>query len=595
MENKPCCDLPGAQVSKITAHFNAPRKGSWTFSSEQVNGNRVAVLDSEHVRYADGRKLGVFDDVPAGPHTLTIYGTDSVLSFLGPSEAVFRDLRVTELNAYQAAVGSNLVRKGGYQDGHTVEGMVVVRYASAFDYYGNANAQFPETFIGNVDGALDELEDLLLNTPDGWIIAIASVGSFEASSSSVSNRTLGGSILPSIGINGFPQFIKNYTSFAAVGVAGCADANKCPSFTGFNYQSRRAEPARYAVHVFGCNSCPETEFDSRTCPQSVSDETCAIECPAGMSGDPELAVCENQIWTNVPSCQEVDCPEFSRGENVRAGCTCDEGYLGSIGPLGGGYYGSCDAVSCPLFSDGDSVGAGCQCVEGFEGDIVATDSAPGFEGTCTQVTPPDNAKVQVAVDNSKAFFICDPGFCGTENFNLNGLAAEACGSIESVSGGYNGECIQISCPRHSTPVVPSRGLTTGCTCDEGYEGSITVNQESSQGYDGICEPTECPENSSGNGKARGRDRKASVVDGCTCNRGYAGAIKPALGGYSGGCVLATCADLPNAHGSDVISGCTCDAGFSGSIDAVVDELAPYTGTCEAVKCPENSWGNYVHT
>jgi len=126
-----------------------------------------------------------------------------------------------------------------------------------------------------------------------------------------------------------------------------------------------------------------------------------------------------------------------------------------------------------------------------------------------------------------------------------------------------------ACPENST----GANVTSGCSCDAGFEGAIT-SSASEPYYTGACvEVAEvaCPTNSVG----------TSVASGCSCDAGYAGYISSSSSPpyYTGACVDVACPE--NSTGNNLADGCACNAGFNGSITAVAG--APfYTGSCLAV-------------
>eukprot|EP00941_MAST-03F_sp_MAST-3F-sp1_P003106 g3106.t1 len=268
---------------------------------------------------------------------------------------------------------------------------------------------------------------------------------------------------------------------------------------------------------------------------------------------------DNDFGAGDTCCTHIDCPSNSSGNNVYSGCTCDDGYSGTITATSGGYSGSCTEVSCPSNSTGSGVASGCTCNAGFNGTIIATSG--GYSGSCTEVSCPSNSSGSDVASGCT----CNAGFSGTITASTS-------------SPYYTGSCSAVQCPSNSS----GNSVSEGCKCDSGYTGSVTATS-SSPFYTNTCSNVMCPTNSTGQ----------NVASGCTCNAGYAGTIAASSVSpfYTGSCVAQACP--VNSSGANLASGCTCNAGFSGTITPVIGSPY-YSGSCgTGVQCPSNSSGNSV--
>lgn len=123
--------------------------------------------------------------------------------------------------------------------------------------------------------------------------------------------------------------------------------------------------------------------------RGVLDVDIDAVCAAGTEQEgTQVTAIDTYPWVEA-SCTAVDCPSLSTGDSVETGCTCDDGYSGTIiatdvAPF---YSGSCEeevSTPCPSYSTGDSVQVGCTCEDGYTGEIVAADVAPFYSGSCTE-------------------------------------------------------------------------------------------------------------------------------------------------------------------------------------------------------------------
>jgi len=123
-------------------------------------------------------------------------------------------------------------------------------------------------------------------------------------------------------------------------------------------------------------------------------------------------------------------------------------------------------------------------------------------------------------------------------------------------------------------------VTSGCTCIDGYKGTVVPRIDPAQPFISTCEPVSCPAFTSGLTVAN------TVVTGCRCNAGYTGNIStsnvPPF--YVSTCVAVFCPQS-NTFGSSVPMGCTCNAGYMGAVTAT--SIAPdfYQNTCLPAPCP----------
>eukprot|EP00441_Pelagodinium_beii_P000469 CAMPEP_0197703856 /NCGR_PEP_ID=MMETSP1338-20131121/125648_1 /TAXON_ID=43686 ORGANISM="Pelagodinium beii, Strain RCC1491" /NCGR_SAMPLE_ID=MMETSP1338 /ASSEMBLY_ACC=CAM_ASM_000754 /LENGTH=361 /DNA_ID=CAMNT_0043287755 /DNA_START=32 /DNA_END=1117 /DNA_ORIENTATION=- len=204
----------------------------------------------------------------------------------------------------------------------------------------------------------------------------------------------------------------------------------------------------------------------------------------------------------INTCTPVACPQNSAGEDVPSGCTCYAGYSGTITASfsNRGYTGECTAVACPKHSTGANVQSGCYCNEGYSGTIIASSYYPFYSGSCT----------------------CT---------NTSSALLAACSAGYAVGG--NSTCTPVACPRNSA----GENVPSGCTCYEGYSGTITASF-SDRGYTGECTAVACPKHSTG----------ANVQSGCYCTEGYSGTIIAISNHpfYSGSCTLTNASSASNA-------------------------------------------------
>ena len=89
----------------------------------------------------------------------------------------------------------------------------------------------------------------------------------------------------------------------------------------------------------------------------------------------------------------MQCPEFSKGDNVAVGCKCNAGYSGRIMALKAApfFEGVCTAEGCPDNAEGEDLASGCSCKPGYSGSIEAIKEAPFYKGSCVPAACPANS------------------------------------------------------------------------------------------------------------------------------------------------------------------------------------------------------------
>eukprot|EP00047_Mylnosiga_fluctuans_P001101 m.212571 g.212571 ORF g.212571 m.212571 type:complete len:742 (-) comp10141_c6_seq29:4119-6344(-) len=242
---------------------------------------------------------------------------------------------------------------------------------------------------------------------------------------------------------------------------------------------------------------------------------------------------------------------------------------------------------------------------------------PGLSGNCTAPSGTSSSSSSSAqcpttnISSTSITAVCQPGFSPTSS------STPSCAAGGSFPVTFT--CSAVACPPNSNGVnVPS-----GCTCNAGYNGTITATTVAPAYYRGSCAPVQCPVNSVGasvpagctcaagyNGSVVGTtdapfslstctavpcpafSAGPSVVAGCVCNAGYAGAPTPAAVSpfYTNGCAPVACPS--NTSGANLPAGCACAAGFAGGVSAAIG--APYfSGSCNPVPCPAGMLGGTV--
>ena len=94
-----------------------------------------------------------------------------------------------------------------------------------------------------------------------------------------------------------------YSSFAAVGVAGCEDNKNCPSFVTSKWSGRTQDAIKLQVHL---------EIDR--CIGVKHDETCDVKCKRGFKKSNSLARCKEGTWTDMPTCEPEKCTSAKLSE-----------------------------------------------------------------------------------------------------------------------------------------------------------------------------------------------------------------------------------------------------------------------------------------
>jgi len=86
------------------------------------------------------------------------------------------------------------------------------------------------------------------------------------------------------------------SSFAAVGVAGCEDKQKCPSFVTSKWTGKTQDAIKLKVDI-----------EINRCVGVNHGDTCEVKCKPGFTQSNSLATCEDGTWTNMPTCEEALC------------------------------------------------------------------------------------------------------------------------------------------------------------------------------------------------------------------------------------------------------------------------------------------------
>ena len=122
-----------------------------------------------------------------------------------------------------------------------------------------------------------------------------------------------------------------------------------------------------------------------------------VPCPEGTSGVdiPSGCMCdagtvgEITPFTEAPfytgGCEMLLCMADER-VSMNACVACDPGTSNESGDDASGMDTTCDAVPCPTNSSGVDVASGCTCNDGFAGTIMPTAMAPYYSGVCISAT-----------------------------------------------------------------------------------------------------------------------------------------------------------------------------------------------------------------
>ena len=112
-------------------------------------------------------------------------------------------------------------------------------------------------------------------------------------------------------------------------------------------------------------------------------------------------------------------------------------------------------------------------------------------------------------------------------------------------------------------------VLSGCTCNAGFVGTITVTSQVPLIFENNCIQSFCPINSQG----------VDVPSGCRCLNGYSGnvtkiiSIAPTYASYTSTCAAVPCPE--NSNGRNVAAGCVCNNGYSGNIEMILSSVRLY--------------------
>jgi len=242
----------------------------------------------------------------------------------------------------------------------------------------------------------------------------------------------------------------------------------------------------------------------------------------------------------------LSCPANSDGTHLRqGGCTCDAGYVGTIGWSNGAVTGSCAAVPCPVYSSGSNVPQGCTCNAGYSGAVtaeVASTSnevvdygADGCTGSCGRCAGDcdydsdcegnllcfqrDGNNDQIVPGCANTGYVTsssDHDYCydGTFASCRHSTFVDSANPLRMQTGSY---CVDMTVNTAGADgSVMTQSSLDSCTSwssgGGGFYQSIAPCQTvATAGYTSTCTFVACPDNTSGN----------SVVDGCPCHAGYA--------------------------------------------------------------------------
>jgi len=422
----------------------------------------------------------------------------------------------------------------------------------------------------------------------------------------------------------------------------------------------------FTKNSFVCNCSPGWTGElcdfAEPCPSNSEGINAICNCIAGYRGQ-ALAI-SNQPPYYESTCTAQVCPTDSVGNN--AVCTCIAGFMGEVvalipeNPLAvenvNYFNSSCKTAPCPANSyhpqatfapttafittieqtttisdaeenDNELGGGGggrggggfnggggrrsvnflneCRCSAGYFGDVYPTTNASEgyYNSTCAAAPCPTdssgfggvfgcscNAGYEGQVTANENFAsgyytsTCLASTCPSFSEGLGGSGGCTCiagykGIIQptNISPFYSGDCSAVTCP------VNSNGENARCVCDAGYFGTVFANTSASDDlsvyYTSDCAPVQCPEN--------GIRANESAVE-CQCIAGYNGTLLPSTTApafFTGSCEAVPCP--VNSFGSNIPTGCPCNAGYNGSI-GVSTNFPFFTGSCVAVACPANS-------
>jgi hypothetical protein len=321
----------------------------------------------------------------------------------------------------------------------------------------------------------------------------------------------------------------------------------------------------------GClpKSCPENSFGHPSC-----------RCAKGFMESPPISWNPTQaLW--LGGCQQ--CPQGfdSNSSNPQA----------------------CKIIECPVGSDSHP---NCQCKENYFGQVRWESQLAQFVGSCEfcghgQVVGANGCENVPCPENAVNYphCRCKKGFEGnisysfSDNVYLGTCKTCPYGKTSSREGAF---CeLTTPCPQHS--VVDEQGL---CQCQEGYNGTISWNQDTSS-FSGACSEPNCP-------------FAASKFPNCTCNDGYevviplaydheanrwTGECKPCEVGFRGQPGISSCQQVLCPLHSSGHPTCTCNEGYAGSIYWNSNTFAGACQKCQvgykasetycsAATCPANS-------
>jgi len=277
-----------------------------------------------------------------------------------------------------------------------------------------------------------------------------------------------------------------------------------------------------------------------------------------------------------------------RADVVTGGCTCDAGYVGTIGWSNGAVTGSCAAVPCPVYSSGSNVPQGCTCNAGYSGAVTAQVSSTGYTSTCTFVACPDNTSGNSVVDGCP----CHAGYANNNGNTVTGTSsspfftpADGCLDIN--------ECDPEPCAvqENGQPAQCDNNVNAFyCHCDPNHYGSTCAETHVDCTADRnteLCSFGACFEVV--------RTVEGDAAYGCTCDAGYYSMPSDVACDQPVNCPA-------HSSGTNVALGCTCDVGYSGGLNVVgardnvivATTTSPYyTGVCQPDPCVNDPSVEYM--